>query len=63
MIGQDWLASLVGKLISFDANTVDWKRLVYAKVLIEVTLNKLLPSKLRVCSAKSLVAVVDVSYS
>lgn len=47
MIGLDLLASLVGKAKCLDTNIMATKRLVYAKSLIEITLDKPMPLKLR----------------
>ena len=63
MLGLNWIASLVGTLKCFDANTVARSRIVYAKALIEITPDKPLPSKLRVCPSDGIVADIDVHYS
>lgn len=63
MISIDWLASLIGKVICYDANTVAWKRLVYAKALIGITPTKPLPSTLRVCLFDGHDAEIRVRYS
>lgn len=63
MVGLNWIASLLGKLKCFDANTVARCRIVYAKVLTEIFSDKPLPSKLTVCPADGHATVIDVLYS
>lgn len=63
LIGLNWLASLVGNLKCFDANTVARCRIVYEKDMIEITSNKPLTSKLRVCHIDGHVTAVNVHHS
>lgn len=63
LIGPDWLASLIGKLKCFDANTVARKSLVYTKAMIKITSDRLLPSQLKLHLANGHDAVIEVNYS
>lgn len=63
IVGLDWLASLVGKVKCFDNNTVARKRSVYAKALIVITADKLLPLKLKVRIEEGHEVEAEVQYS
>ena len=56
LIGLDWIANNIGKLKCFDNNTVERKKLVYAKALIEITPNKPLPESIKVRLANGVVS-------
>lgn len=60
VIGLNRLAS---KLRCFDANIIARSRLVYAKALIEVTPDKLFPTRIPMRIAEGHVSFVDVHYS
>ena len=62
MIGLNWLASAVGKVKCFDANTVAREKLVYAKALIEITPDKPLPDSIKVRLSEDHVAEITVKY-
>lgn len=62
LLGLNWLACHIGKLLCFDANTVERKRLTYARALIEITPDKSPPSKIEVVIEGRVVAI-DVTYS
>lgn len=57
------MASLIGKLRCFDSSTVDHRSLRYARALIEITLVKPLPSKLKVRLAEEHDVEIDVQIS
>lgn len=61
-MGLNCLACTIGKLKYFDFNMVVHERLVYAKPLIEVTLDNLLLSSICIQLAVGYIAEVRVRY-
>lgn len=53
LVGINWIANHTINLIYFDVSTGRCDRLVYAKVLVEVTLSKHLPTNIPILLVKT----------
>lgn len=63
LVGINWIASSIGKVLCFDESTERLERFEYAKVLVEVLCTKLLPDQICIQLAEGKVVHVKVEYA